>query len=299
MARGSDRTSLTHLLSRIDAVADGGPAHDTVPSGYPSVDKLLGGGFRRGDLVVLGGDVGSGKSSLALAIAHRVAEQGRRTAFYSAEMGVERVLERLLAIEGRVRVDDLRAGTMDEGRRAEVGAAAVRLRDLPLHVERLPAAGVPALMELLGTHAAGASPEAEAERGAEMVGHELVVVDGLQALSGGARDTAEEAAAAVRALKALALDLDVALLLTAPLPSMDARPDMRPTLDDFGAMGAVKQQADVVLALFREGMYEAARALEGATELLVRKNRNGGTGYVDLYFYAQWLRFEDMLEPDR
>jgi replicative DNA helicase len=54
-----------------------------------------------------------------------------------------------------------------------------------------------------------------------------------------------------------------------------------------------------VLALFREGMYDSARGIEGATELLVRKNRNGDTGYVDLYFYAQWMRFEDMLDPDR
>ncbi|MFL5607397.1 MAG: DnaB-like helicase C-terminal domain-containing protein, partial [Gemmatimonadaceae bacterium] len=70
-------------------------------------------------------------------------------------------------------------------------------------------------------------------------------------------------------------------------------------LDDFGANGAVKERADVVLSLFREGMYDSARGIEGATELLVRKNRNGGTGYVDLYFYAQWMRFEDMLDPDR
>ena len=61
----------------------------------------------------------------------------------------------------------------------------------------------------------------------------------------------------------------------------------------------MKQIADVVLGLFRQDMYEPARDIEGATELLIRKNRNGPTGYVDLYFYAQWMRFEDMLDPDR
>ena len=61
----------------------------------------------------------------------------------------------------------------------------------------------------------------------------------------------------------------------------------------------MKERADVVLGMFREGMYDSARGIEGATELLVCKNRNGGTGYVDLYFYAQWMRFEDMLDPDR
>ena len=60
----------------------------------------------------------------------------------------------------------------------------------------------------------------------------------------------------------------------------------------------VKQSADIVFGLFREEMYESARHIQGATELLVRKNRNGPTGYVDLYFYAHWMRFEDMLDPD-
>ena len=74
---------------------------------------------------------------------------------------------------------------------------------------------------------------------------------------------------------------------------------LRPTLADFGALGAVPQLADVVLAVYREEMYAPGNGVEGATELIVRKNRNGSTGYVDLYFYKQWLRFEDMLDPDR
>ena len=69
--------------------------------------------------------------------------------------------------------------------------------------------------------------------------------------------------------------------------------------EDFGALGATKHFADVVLALYREEMYDSASGIQGATELLVRKNRNGSIGYVDLYFYAQWMRFEDMLDPDR
>ena len=280
---GSDISPLSLLLGRVDAVSDGAAPVDTVPSGFASLDKLLGGGLRRGDLTVLGGDVGSGKSALALAIALRAARQGRHTHFYSGEMLVERVLERALAIEGRTRIDDLRRGTMDEGTRAAVGAAAIRLRDeLPL-IERVPGEGVPAIAE-----------EVQAVRLAE-----LIVIDGLESLLPGARASVEEEAAAVRALKQLALDARVAVLLTTPLPGLVQREDRRPLLDDFGAQGAVKERADVVLALFREGMYDSARGIEGATELLVRKNRNGGTGYVDLYFYAHWMRFEDMLDPDR
>jgi replicative DNA helicase len=281
--RGTDISPLSLLLRRVDAVADGVSPAETIPSGFPSLDKLLGGGLRRGDLVVLGGDVGSGKSALALGIALRVAQQQRSALFHSGEMLVERVLERALAIEGRARIDDLRRGTMDDATRASVGAAALRLRDeLPV-IERMPAGGVSAVVE-----------QVRAERGLE-----LLVVDGLDSLLPGQRDLAEESAAAVRALKQLALDLKVVVLLTAPLPHLAARADRRPLLDDFGARGALKDHADVVLGLFREAMYDSAREIEGATELLVRKNRNGGTGYVDLYFYAQWMRFEDMLDPDR
>jgi replicative DNA helicase len=129
---------------------------------------------------------------------------------------------------------------------------------------------------------------------------ELVVVDGLQALDAEGRAQDEALAAAVRALKTAAVDAQRGVLLTAQLPRLARdRGDLRPQLDDFGVLGAVKQHADVVLALFREEMYDSSRGIEGATELLVAKNRNGATGYADLYFYKQWMRFEDMLDPDR
>src|SRR5487761_1896721 len=141
MALSTDISPISQLMARVDATADGAPALDTVPSGFPSIDRMLGGGFRRGDLLVLGGDVASGKSALALAIALRAAQQGTSTVLFNGEMTSQRVMERALAIEGRVRIDDLRQGALDERSRAAVGAAAVRLRDALPALDPLPAGG--------------------------------------------------------------------------------------------------------------------------------------------------------------
>lgn len=285
MRRTPDISPLSVLLSRVDAVADGSPARETVASGFPSVDKFLGGGFRKGDLIVLGGDAGSGKSALSLAIAVRAADLGARVALLSTEMTVERLLERIITIESRTSIDDLRQGSLDEVARANAGAVAVRLRErLPL-LDRVPPAHLKPLPAFFD----------------ELPPLDMIVLDSLDGLALGASGSAleQELAVFVRELKRVALDRNVAVITTAPLPHLAARDNRRPTLDDFGALGSVKQLADVVLALFREDMYQPARDIQGATELLIRKNRNGPTGYADLYFYAQWMRFEDMLDPDR
>lgn len=276
---------LGKLVSQIDARSAGAPAGDTVPTGFASLDKILAGGLRRRDLVVLAGDVGSGKSALGLGIAIRAAATGAPTLFLSGEMSPDRVMERALALEAKASVDELRQGHLDESTRAAVGAAAVRLRDTPVLVKRL-----------LG------SDFAEVVAALDLVPRrQLLVLDSLQ-LTASPRPAArleERVALTVRALKALAVERDLALLVLAQLPHHRAkRPDPRPTLDDLGALGAIKQNADVVLAIYREEMYRPGQGVEGATELILAKNRNGPTGFVDLYFYPRWLRFVDMLDAD-
>jgi len=165
-----------------------------------------------------------------------------------------------------------------------LGAAALRLRDASPTLDHFGPGGVDTVAEALRS----------------AVDLRFAVIDPLQALAAGARDRDEELATAVLRLKWLAVELGMALLVTAHLPGVArGRTDPRPTLDDFGALGAVKEHADVVLGLFREELYQPERANEGATEVHALKNRNGPTDYVDLYFYKQWLRFEDMLDPDR
>jgi replicative DNA helicase len=267
----------------IGTIIDGSAPRDTIPTGFPSLDNALGGGVRRRDLVILGGEVGSGKSALALAIALRATEAGAKVRFLSAEMDQTRAAERALAIEARVRVDDLRRGNLDTESRSRLEAAARRVE------QQFPT------FDPLLTSDTGAL-----EHDVRLQGVDLVVIDPLQALATGGRPLDEEMASAARALKRLAVERDVCVVATSGLPQIVRdRKDLRPQLDDFGALGAPKQFADVVLGLYRQEMYDSAPDVDGATELLVLKNRNGSRGYVDLFFYKQWMRFEDMLEPDR
>jgi replicative DNA helicase len=280
------RPSIDGLVERVDTQRPGDITGDTIPTGFGSLDKLIGGGLRRRDLILLGGDIGSGKSALALGIALRVAQQSLGVAYLSGEMNEERLMERALAIEGRVAIDELRAAKLTEQTRAGVGGAAVRLRDLPMKY-----------LPLAGEDFAAAFERLDSMR---QIG--LVVVDYLQLVpSPHDRTTQDEDTALVlRHLKALALERQVALLVVSQLPRFQAlRDDPRPTLDDYGVLGAPKQHADLVLSIFREEMYRPGGGVDGATELIVAKNRNGPTGFVDLYFYRRWMRFEDMLDPDR
>src|SRR2546423_5379556 len=124
----SPAPSAESLVERVDQQRPGDVPSDTIPTGFPSIDRLLGSGLRRRDLVVLGGDIGSGKSALALGLALRVAQRGTGVALFSGEMDEERLMERALAIEGRVAVDELRGAKLNDETRAGIGGAAVRPR---------------------------------------------------------------------------------------------------------------------------------------------------------------------------
>lgn len=282
-ARPPAESAAYSVVERIDAAGRGGEATDTVPSGFGSLDRLLGGGFRRRDLVILAGDVASGKSAFALGVAVRTARLGIPTVVFSGEMTEERLVERSIALEARASIDEMRSGRLADPVRSAVGAAAVRLRDLPLLYRPLFGNSFTEITDGLKT---------VPRRG-------LAIIDPLQMVEPPRPGPTDEEthALAARALKGIALEEDLAVLAVTRLAHDPAgRSDPRPSLEDLGGRGAVKQHADVVLGLYREEMYRPGGGMEGATELIVAKNRNGPTGFLDLYFYRKWLRFEDMLD---
>lgn len=260
--------------------ADGGRP-DAVPTGFPSLDALLAGGPRRGDLVVLCGDLGAGKSALALGMALRGAEAGRDVAFFSGEVGSDRLMERAIAMRARVRVDELRRGSLTEVQRAQVGTAALALRDRAPLLSFVPPNGFAGLSDLLIDH----------------LGIDLVIVDPIQALVTGKAPRDEELATITRELKGLAVRRHCLVVAVSHVERpLGGRPDPRPQLADLGALGALGQQADIVLGLYREEMYHADREVDGAAEVHVLKQRDGSLGYADLFYFKQWLRFEDVVE---
>jgi replicative DNA helicase len=284
-SRARRGSALRSLVDRMHAAAAGEPVPDTVQTGFPSLDRMLGGGFRRQDLVVLGGDVGSGKSAFALAVALRSAAHGSPAFLLSGEMDETRLRERALAMQSKAAIDDIRQGRLDEPTRAALGAAALVQRDLRLRLAALLDGGFGEVEAALAAAPATA----------------LLVVDAVQQLDPPRASSRQEerVAVTIRWLKSVAVQSNVVVLAVAHLPGhRAARPDPRPVLDDFGGQGAVKQQADVVLGLFREEMYRPGHGVEGATELHVLKNRNGPTGFADLYFHQRWLRFEDLLDRE-
>lgn len=166
-----------------------------LPTGFPALDLILGGGLRREDLVVLGGDSGSGCSSLALGIAVRVAQQGHAVAMLSTEMSATRLAERALALSARATLDELAGDGLDDRRRVEIAEVALRLRDLPIGFRAQPIEGWP--LDLTQVQD----------------GWDLLVVDCLEGLEVDGLHGAEAAAARIASLKRLAIARQAAVLL--------------------------------------------------------------------------------------
>ena len=274
----SDISPLTRVVDRLDRATTGDTASGVLPSGFPSLDRSLGGGFRRGDLIVVGGDNSAGTSALLLAIALRLHTRGL---LLSTELHAERVYERALAMSARVPLGSLRLGVVSEEERTRLAAAALMLRNQAPVVETLTEGGV-ATVE----RAFDATPAVS-----------VVLVDALEGLLDRPEAHAEALAYTVLGLKRLALRRDVVVVLGAHLPALGRdRLDRRPRLTDFGLGGAIGAHADIVLGLYRDELYEADLGVSGAAELLVLKHREGPRGYVDLYFDSRYGRFEDVLE---
>jgi replicative DNA helicase len=268
-----------------------------VPSGFVELDEMTS-GFQRSDLVIVAARPSMGKTSLVLNMAlHSGIEAGKTVGIFSLEMAREQLFLRMLTSEARVDAHRFRGGFLGEKDYSRLVEAFARLHDAKVYIDDTPAVGI---LEM----------RAKCRRLKMERGLDLVILDYLQLMQGRGRfeNRQQELASISRSLKILAKELDVPILALSQLSrAPESRGDHRPQLSDLRESGALEQDADVVIFIFREDMYaadgEARPEHAGTAEIIVGKQRNGPTGTVRLAFLKQYTRFENLArgvgpEPD-
>ncbi|MFI5178946.1 MAG: replicative DNA helicase [Vicinamibacterales bacterium] len=264
-----------------------------VPSGFVDLDALTS-GFQKSDLVIVAARPSMGKTSLVLNIAlHCGIEAGKSVGIFSLEMAKEQLFLRMLTSEARVDAHRFRGGYLGEQDYARLVDAFGRLHEAKVFIDDSASLGI---LEM----------RAKARRLKLEHGLDLLVVDYLQLMQGRGRfeNRQQELASISRALKILAKELEVPILALSQLSrAPEARGDHRPQLSDLRESGALEQDADVVLFIFREDMYasdaEPRPEAEGIAEVIIGKQRNGPTGTVRLAFLKQFTRFENLARGTR
>jgi replicative DNA helicase len=253
-----------------------------IPTGFSDIDKLLA-GLQRSDLIILAARPSVGKTSLALSIAHNAAKKhGQRIAFFSLEMSDEQVVQRLISAETGIDAQRLRRGEL-EGEWDRFVKASSDLAETLFFIDDTPSISA---LEL----------RTKARRLHAEVGVDLVVVDYLQLMRGDTRseNRVQEISAISRALKALARELNVPVLALSQLSrSVESRTDKRPILSDLRESGALEQDADVVIFIYRDEMYNENTERKNIADILISKHRNGPTGQVALYFKKELAQFRE------
>ena len=262
-----------------------------VATGYTDLDNLTS-GLQSGDLVVLAGRPSMGKTALALNIAENVAiDQNLPVAIFSMEMSSEQLTTRLLGSVGKVNATKLRSGQdLDPDDWDRLSEALGRLNDAHIFIDQ---GGALNSYEL----------RARARRLQRQEGQlGLIVIDYIQLMSAAGGRQSENRATEVseisRSLKSLAKELNVPIVALSQLNrALESRPDKRPMMSDLRESGAIEQDADVILFIYRDDQYNEDSPDKGLAEILISKQRNGPTGKIKLTFLGEYTRFENYASP--
>ncbi|MEE9466357.1 MAG: replicative DNA helicase [Candidatus Neomarinimicrobiota bacterium] len=274
-------------LSKLDQLhsADRRHRYTGIPAGYPDLDKMTN-GFQLSDLVILAGRPSMGKTSLALNIARNAAgeEFRHRVGIFSMEMSNYQLAMRLLTAEAKVDSHKVRQGTLTKRDWPKISKAAGVLSEAPIFIDDT------AGLDILGLRSR--IRRFKADHAIEMV-----IIDYLQLISGRARmeSRQQEMSDLTRSLKGLARELDITIMALSQLsraPEQRPGKDKRPIMSDLRESGAIEQDADVILFLYRPVVYSRAEEDQGKAELIIAKQRNGPTGTINLTFEAAFTKFE-------
>jgi len=255
-----------------------------IPSGFVDLD-LITAGFQPSDFVVVAARPGMGKTSLCLNIAQYVGtKKDISVAIFSLEMSKDQVAQRMLCSEARIDAAKVRKGFIAEREWPELARAAGRLAEANIFVDDTPSISV---LEL----------RAKARRLKAEKGLGLVIVDYLQLMRGYGRpeNRQQEISEISRSLKAMARELNVPVIAVSQLSrAVEQRTPKRPQLSDLRESGAIEQDADLVLFIYREDYYNPNTPKKGIAEVIVAKQRNGPIGTIELMFQKDYARFENL-----
>ncbi len=255
-----------------------------IPTGFRDFD-LKTAGFQKGDLIIVAGRPSMGKSALVTSITGHVAIKKKiPVAVFSLEMSKEQLMQRFLCAEAKVEVNRVRTGFLSPSEWPTLTSAAGRLSEAPIYIDDTPAMNI---FEI----------RAKARRLKAHHNVEMILVDYLQLIQGSGRieSRQQEISKISQGLKALAKELNVPLIAVSQLSrAVESREGHRPKLSDLRESGAIEQDADLVVLLFREEYYQPNEENKGIAEAIIAKQRNGPVGTMHLAFLKEYMRFADL-----
>jgi len=279
-------TLVVQLLDRVEEMANNPNDITGVPTGFYDLDRMTS-GFQAGDMVVLAARPSMGKTAFAVNIAEHVAlNEGLPVAIFSMEMGASQLAVRIVGSIGRIDQGHLRTGKLTDEEWPRLTEAIEKLRNISLHIDETPGLTTTEL-------------RANARRLARQCGKlGLIVVDYLQLMSGSSSSSenrATELSEISRGLKMLAKELQCPVIALSQLNrSVETRTDKRPMMSDLRESGAIEQDADVIMFIYRDDYYNKDSKEPGVAEVIIGKQRNGPTGTIKLAFLKHLTRFESL-----
>ncbi len=280
------RQVVLNAMERIEAAARVKGTVTGLPTGFMDLDRQTA-GFQRSDMILIAARPSMGKTALALNIAeHLVMHENKCIAIFSLEMSKEQLMNRLLAMESRVDSQKIRTGTMSDQEWGDLIEAAGALGESKLILDDTPAITVPEL-------------RSKCRRYKMEFGLEMIMIDYLQLMSGsGARageSRQQEISEISRALKAVARELDVPVIALSQLSrAVEQRPNKRPLLSDLRESGAIEQDADLVMFIYRDEYYNPDTEDKNMAEIIIAKHRNGPVGTIKLGWTPALTRFTNL-----
>ena len=279
--------AVSKYYDEIEKLLEAGAGAIGIPTGFNALDRLLG-GLQKSDLVVFAGRPGMGKTSWVLSVALHAARLGARVAIFTMEMGVEQMVQRLISMETSITIQQLRTANINPREQTLLTEAIGRISDLPLFIDDTPSIS-PTEMRT------------KCRRLQHEYGLDIVIVDYMQLMSAGKsyeNNRVQEISFISRSLKELARELHVTLLSTAQLSrAVEQRQDKRPQLSDLRESGTIEQDADAVMFLYRDEVYNPdTTEFPNQAEVLLSKNRHGPTGALELYFEKSKAKFSDTVQ---